>query len=158
MMNPSKTGSVSGRFSRSTTGSSSTSSTSGNGTFRPYESRRDDIVTVYDINVESLANWIMKNSLSDWVFQTDENSLRRSLTEIKTFEEMFTGRPVSGLIIFFYSILKISFQAVVRYHYTQVRTSSRETVWKTTPVVRARTLFTAGGMKLAEDQTTFNQV
>ena len=85
MMNPSKTGSVSGRFSRSTTGSSSTSSTSGNGTFRPYESRRDDIVTVYDINVESLANWIMKNTLSDSVFQTDENSLRRSLTEIKTF-------------------------------------------------------------------------
>ena len=117
-----------------------------------------DVVTVYDINVESLANWIMKNTLSDCVFQTDENSLRRSLTEIKTFEEMFTGRPVSGLIIFFYSILKISFQAVVRYHYTKVRTSSRETVWKTTPVVRARTLFTAGGMKLAEDQTTFNQV
>ena len=104
MMNPTKTGSISGRFSRSTTGSSSTSSSSSNGTFRPYESRRDEVITVYNMNVESLANWIKKNTLSDCVYQTDENSLRRSLTEIKNYEEMFTGRTVSGLIIFCFGI------------------------------------------------------
>ena len=110
------------------------------------------------MNVESLANWIKKNTLSDCVYQTDENSLRRSLTEIKNYEEMFTCRTVSGLIIFALLFKSKSFQAVVRYHYAQVRNSSQETVWKTTRVVCARTLFTAGGMKLAEAQATFNQV
>ena len=46
---------------------------------------------------------------------------------------------------------------MVRYHYAQVRTSSRDVVWNTSPVVRARTVFAAGGRKLAEDQTTFNK-
>ena len=116
------------------------------------------MVTVFNMNVESMPNWNMKNTLSDCVFQTDENSLRRSLTEIKNYEEIFTGRTVSGLIILALVFKSKSFQAVISYHYAQVRKSSRETVWKTTPVVRARTLFTAGGMKLAEDQATFNQV
>ena len=53
MMNPSKGGCVSGRFSRTTTGGSSTSSASDDNTFCPYESRRDDAVTVYDMNVEA---------------------------------------------------------------------------------------------------------
>ena len=84
--------------------------------------------------------------------------LRRTLTEIKNFEEMLTGRRVSGLTIICFSIYKqIFFQVVVCHHYVQLRNSSRDTVWKTSPVVRARMLFTAGGMKLAEDQAIFNQ-
>ena len=61
---------------------------------------------VFNMNVESMPNWNMKNTLSDCVFQTDENSLRRSLTEIKNYEEIFTGRTVSGLIIFLLWYLK----------------------------------------------------
>ena len=103
-MNPStvsKGGCMAGRFSRSTLGSSSTSSSSssGNGIFRPYEGRREEFVVVHDLNVEALPNWLLKNSLSDCVYQNDENSLRRRMTEIKTYEEVCTGKMVSCLQI-----------------------------------------------------------
>ena len=49
--------------------SSTSSSSSGNGTFRPYESRRDEAVVVHDLNVEASPNWLLKNSLSDCVYQ-----------------------------------------------------------------------------------------
>ena len=61
MMNPSKGGCVSGRFSRTTTGGSRTSYASGDNTFGPYKSSKDDAVTVYIMNVEAwpVANWHM---------------------------------------------------------------------------------------------------
>ena len=76
------------RFSqRSTISSSSTSSSSsGNGTFHPYESRRDEAVVVHDLNVEASPNWLLKHSISDCVYQNDKNSLRRNMTEIKDQE------------------------------------------------------------------------
>ena len=92
MMNPSKGGCMSGRFSRTKIGGSSTSSASGDNTFRQYESRSNDAVTIYNMNVEALANW-------HW-HQNNENSL----TKIKTYKEIYTGRTVSFLIICFYSI------------------------------------------------------
>ena len=55
----------------------------------------DEAVMVYDMNVEGLANWRLKNSLSDCIYQNDETSLRLAMCEIKTFEEMYTGRTVS---------------------------------------------------------------
>jgi hypothetical protein len=63
---------MAGRFSRSTIGSSSTSSSSssGDGTFRPYESR-DQVVVVHDMNVEASLNKLLKNSLSNCVYQND---------------------------------------------------------------------------------------
>ena len=92
---------MAGRLSRSTLGSSSTSSSSssGNGIFCPYEGCREEVVVVHDLNVEALPNWLLKNSLSDCVYQNDENSLRRSMTEIKTYEEVCTGKTVSCLQI-----------------------------------------------------------
>jgi hypothetical protein len=46
------------------------------------------------------------------------------------------------------------FQAVVRYHYSQTRNSPSEVLWKSSPIVRARTVFSVGGKKEAEDQQT----
>ena len=46
------------------------------------------------MNVEASPNWLLKNSLSDCVYQNDENSLRRNMTEIKTYEEVYTGKMV----------------------------------------------------------------
>ena len=64
---------MAGRFSRSTIGSSSTSlsSSSGDGAFRPYESRRDQVVVMHDMNVEASLNWLLKNSLFNCVYQND---------------------------------------------------------------------------------------
>ena len=70
---------------------------SGNGTFRPYEGHRDTVV-VHDMNVEASPNWLLKNSLPNCVYQNDENSLRGSMTEIKTYEEVYTGKTVSCLL------------------------------------------------------------
>ena len=71
---------------------------SGNGTFRPYEGHRDEVVVVHDMNVEASPIWLLKNSLPDCVYQNDENSLRGSMTEIKTYEEVYTGKTVSCLL------------------------------------------------------------
>ena len=92
---------MAGKFSRSTIGSSSTSSSSssGDGTSNPYESCRDQVVVVHDMKLEASPNWLLKNSLSDCAYQNDENSLRRSMTEIKTYEEVYTGKTVSCLQI-----------------------------------------------------------
>ena len=101
-MNPSsvsKGGCMGARFSaRSTTSSSSTSS-SGNDTFRLYESRREDALVVHDLNLEASTNWLLKNSLSDCVYQDGKKSLRRNMTEIKTCKEVYTGKMVSYLQI-----------------------------------------------------------
>ena len=74
MMNSGKPGS----FSRSSTGSSSTDDT-----FRPYESRRDDAVTLLNMNVEAMPNWRIKNTVADCIFQDDQHSLKRTISEIK---------------------------------------------------------------------------
>jgi hypothetical protein len=37
---------------------------------------------------------LLKNSLSDCVNQNDENSLRRNMTEIKTYEEVYIGKTI----------------------------------------------------------------
>ena len=52
---------------------------------------------VNDLSVEASPNWPLKNSLSDCVYQNEENSLRRNMTEIKTFEEAYTGKMVSSV-------------------------------------------------------------
>ena len=65
-------------------------------TFRPYESRRDEAAVVHDMNVEASPNWLLKNSLSDCVYQNDENSLRRNMTEIKTYEVVYTGSGMAA--------------------------------------------------------------
>ena len=70
MMNPSKGGYMSARFSRTKIWGSSTSSASGDNTFPHYESRSHDAVTIYNMNVEALANW-------HW-HQNNENSLTES--------------------------------------------------------------------------------
>ena len=46
------------------------------------------------LNMEVSPNWLLKNSLSECVYQNDENSLRRNMTEIKTYEEVYTGKMV----------------------------------------------------------------
>ena len=74
-----------GSFSRSSTGSSSTDDT-----FRPYESRRDDAVTLLNMNVEAMPNWRIKNTVADCIFQDDQHSLKRTISEIKNYEEIYT--------------------------------------------------------------------
>ena len=82
MMNSGKPGS----FSRSSTGSSTTDPD----TFRPYESRRDDAVTLLNMNVEAMPNWRIKNTVADCIFQDDQHSLKRTISEIKNYEEIYT--------------------------------------------------------------------
>jgi hypothetical protein len=55
---------------------------------------------------------LLKNYLSDCVNQNDENSLRRSMTEIKTYEEVNTGKTVSCLPIDLNIGIMISFHSV----------------------------------------------
>ena len=45
--------------------------------------------------LEASPNWLLKDSLSDCVYQNDKNSLRRNMAEIKTYEEVYTGRTVN---------------------------------------------------------------
>ena len=59
----------------------------------------EGVVVVRDLDMEALPNWHLKNSLSNCVYQNDENSLRRSITEIKTYEEVCTVKTVSCLQI-----------------------------------------------------------
>ena len=63
------------------------------------ESCRDEAVVVHNLNVEISPIWLLKNSLSDCVYQGGENSLRRNMTERKTYEEVYTGKMVSYLQI-----------------------------------------------------------
>ena len=71
---------------------------------------------------EGLPNWRLQNALSDCIYQNDEKSLRRSLSEIKNYEEMYIGLMVSYLQMGTNIGILISFfQAVVRYHYVHVR-------------------------------------
>ena len=48
------------------------------------------------------------------------------------------------------------FQAIVRFHYSQTRNSHTEVLWKSSPRLRARTIFSVGGKKEAEDQLTLD--
>ena len=48
------------------------------------------------MNVEASPNWLLKNSLSDCAYQNNEKSLRRNMTEIKTYEEVYTGNSKGG--------------------------------------------------------------
>ena len=56
-------------------------------------------MVVHDLNVEASPNWLLKNSLSDCVYQGGENSLRRNMTEIKPYKEVYTEKMVSYLQI-----------------------------------------------------------
>ena len=75
MMNPCKGCCMSRRISRTKTGGSSKSSSSGDNTFCPYKSCRDDAVTVYDMNVEAWPTGAWKNSQLDCMFPYDETAL-----------------------------------------------------------------------------------
>ena len=66
-------------------------------TFSPFECGEQ--VNVWDLNVESSPNWILKNHVNDCLYQGGESSLRRSIVEIKTYEELYTGQ------IFYYNFL-----------------------------------------------------
>ena len=48
------------------------------------------------------------------------------------------------------------FQAIVRFHYFQTRNSHAQVLWKSSPRLRARTIFSVGGKKEAEDQLTLD--
>ena len=50
--------------------------------------------------LEASPNWLLKNSLSDCVYQNDENSLRRSMTEIKTYEGVNRVRARTTGVVF----------------------------------------------------------
>ena len=63
--------------------------------FSRYECRNQ--VKVLDMNIETNPKWILKNIMNECLYQGGENSLRRTLVEIKTFEEVFTGQIVRVL-------------------------------------------------------------
>jgi hypothetical protein len=65
-----------------------------------------------------IINWQLKNSLSDCVYQNDKNSLRRNMAEIKTYEEVYTGRTVNQVKVWDLNI-------------SQVITGSSRTTWIT---------------------------
>ena len=50
--------------------------------------------------LEASPNWLLKDSLSDCVYQNDKNSLRRSMTEIKTFEGVNRVRAHTTGVVF----------------------------------------------------------
>ena len=67
---------------------------SGANTFSPYKCR--DQVKVWDLNVESDPHWILKNIVNDCLYQSNEDSLRRIIVEIKTYEDEFTGQMLNN--------------------------------------------------------------
>ena len=59
---------------------------------QPFECREQ--VKVWDLNVESNPNWILKSHVNDCLYHGGERSLRISIVEIKTYEEVYTGQMV----------------------------------------------------------------
>ena len=70
-------------------GMSNSSTASSTDSFIPYEGREK--LKIWNLDVENDPGWRLKNHLNDALYHGGDMALRRSIVEIKSYEEYVTG-------------------------------------------------------------------
>jgi hypothetical protein len=75
-------------------GMSNSSTASSTDSFIPYEGREK--LKIWNLDVENDPGWMLKNHLNDALYHGGDMALRRSIVEIKSYEEYVTGNLVGA--------------------------------------------------------------
>ena len=82
----------SGQVPVARSGMSNNNTTSSADSFIPYEGREK--MKIWNLDIENDPGWMLKNHLNDALYHGGDMSLKRSIVEIKSYEEFVTGNQV----------------------------------------------------------------